>query len=137
CPTIDDRHSERPAAWGDRSATLDRWESLDRAGQQRGVATVNAESGCLTGLDTAGASLQAAVKGAVAKHRKFKVDVPNAVTVAYLIRGIPVPEAIVSAVTLSETQAFATDIAAHIAGAVPEALGVAARAPAPEGAVLS
>src|SRR5215831_10693482 len=83
------------------------------------------------------ASVQAAVKAAVAKHPKFKVDIPNAVTVAYLIRGIPVPEAIASAVTLGETQAFATDIAGHIAGAVPEALGLAARAPAPEGAVLS
>ncbi len=38
-------------------------------------------------------SVQAAVKAAVAKHPKFKIDVPNAVTVSYLIRGIPVPEA--------------------------------------------
>lgn len=73
----------------------------------------------------------------MAKHPKFKVDVPNAVTVAYLIRGIPVPEGILSTVTMGETQAFATDVAAHIAGAHPETLGLAAHAPAPEGAILS
>jgi hypothetical protein len=83
------------------------------------------------------AAVQAAVKAAVAKHPKIRVDVPNAVTFSYVIRGIPVSEAVASTVTLSETQAFATDIAVHIAGALPEALGLAAPAPAPEGAVLS
>jgi hypothetical protein len=83
------------------------------------------------------ASVQAAVKAAVAKHPKFKVDVPNAVTVAYLIRGIPVPDGVVSTVSMGETQAFATEVATHIAGAHPEAFGPAARGPAPEGAVLS
>ncbi len=48
-------------------------------------------------------SVQAAVKATVAKHPKFKLDVPNAVTVSYLIRGIPVPDAILSNVTLGET----------------------------------
>lgn len=81
------------------------------------------------------ASVQAAVKAAVAKHPKFKVDVPNAITVSYLIRGIPVPESILAHVTVGEAQTFATDIATHIAGAHPEALGSAARAP--EGVVLS
>ena len=79
------------------------------------------------------ASVQAAVKAAVAKHPKFKVDVPNAISVSYLIRGIPVAEAILSTVTLAETQAFATDIATHIGGAQPEALASAAR----EGAMIS
>lgn len=83
------------------------------------------------------ASVQSAVKAAVAKNPKFKVDVPNALTVSYLIRGIPVPDAILSTVTISETQAFATDIAAQIAGASPEVLGTAAPGPAPEGAILS
>ena len=83
------------------------------------------------------ASVQAAVKAAVAKHPKFKVDVPNAVTVAYLIRGIPVPEGILSTVTMGETQAFATEVATHIAGAHPEMLEAAARGPAAEGAILS
>jgi hypothetical protein len=45
------------------------------------------------------ASVQAAVKAAVAKHPKFKLDAPTAVAVAYLIRGIPVPEGILSTVT--------------------------------------
>lgn len=80
------------------------------------------------------ASVQAAVKAAVAKHPKFKVDVPNAVTFSYLIRGIPVSEAILSTVTMGETQAFATDVATHIAGAHPEAF---APAPPAEGAILS
>jgi phage tail sheath gpL-like len=82
------------------------------------------------------ASVQAAVKAAVAKHPKFKVEVPNAITVSYLIRGFPVPEAILSAVTVGETQAFATDVAAHVAGAHPEAFG-AVGAPAPEAAIIS
>jgi hypothetical protein len=83
------------------------------------------------------ASVQAAVKAAVTKHPKFKMDVPNAVTVSYLIRGFPVPEAILANVTLGETQAFATEVAAHIAGSTPEAFAAAAHGPAPEGAVLS
>jgi hypothetical protein len=82
------------------------------------------------------ASVQAAVKAAVAKHPKFKVEVPNSLTVSYLIRGIPLPEAILNQVTLGETQAFATDIAAHIAGAHPELLA-AAQAPAADGAIIS
>ncbi|SRR6266403_3471176 len=80
-------------------------------------------------------SVQGAVKAAVAKHPKFKIDAPNAVTVSYLIRGIPVPEAIASAVTMGETQAFAADVAARVASAHPEAFAVAGQAS--EGAVLS
>ena len=83
------------------------------------------------------ASVQAAVKAAVAKHPKFKVDVPNAMTVFYLIRGIPVPEGILSTVTVGETQAFATEIAANIASAQPEAVATAAPGTAPEGVILS
>ena len=82
-------------------------------------------------------SVQAAVKAAVAKHPKFKVEGPHAVTEAYLIRGFPVPENIASAVTIGETQAFAKDVAAHIAGAHPEAVGLTAHGTAPEGAILS
>lgn len=83
------------------------------------------------------ASVQAAVKAAAAKHPKFRVDVPSAVTVSYLIRGIPVPDGILSTVTMSETQAFATDVTTHIAGAHPEALGPALRGAAQDGAILS
>jgi hypothetical protein len=82
------------------------------------------------------ASVQAAVKAAVAKHPKFKVEVPNSLSVAFLIRGFPVPEAILNQVTLGETQAFATDVAAHIAAAQPEVLA-AAHATAAEGAIIS
>jgi hypothetical protein len=82
-------------------------------------------------------SVQAAVKAAVAKHPKFKVEPPHAVTVAFLIRGFPVPESVASAVTLGETQAFAADIAAQIAGAHPEILRTTSPGQAPEGAVIS
>ena len=68
------------------------------------------------------ASVQAAVKAAVANHPKFNLPVPNTISVGYLIRGIPVPDEILSKVTLSETQAFATEIATHIAQAHPDAL---------------
>ena len=81
-------------------------------------------------------SVQSAVKAAVAKHPNFKLETPNAITVSYLIRGIPVPEAILSTVTLGETQAFANDIASHIAGAQPEAMA-AVGGRTPEGAILS
>jgi len=81
-------------------------------------------------------SVQAAVKAAVAKHPKFRVDVPNAVTISYLIRGIPVPEAILAAVTMGEMQAFAADVAAGITSAHPEAFAAAGRS-ASVGAVLS
>lgn len=81
-------------------------------------------------------SVQAAVKAAMAKHPKFKLEVPTAISVSYLIRGIPVPEDIVSKVTLGETQAFATDVASHLGQAHPEAFGVAHPA-GQEGAVLS
>lgn len=82
-------------------------------------------------------SVQAAVKAAVAKHPKFKIDVPQGVTVAFLIRGFPVPDAVVSNATMGETQAFANDVATHIAGAHPEAVAAAPQGQAAEGAVLS
>ena len=81
-------------------------------------------------------SVQAAVKAAAQRHPKFRIDPPPAITVSYLIRGIPVPDAIVSNVTLGETQAFANDVAAHIGGAHPELLA-AAHGPTREGAILS
>jgi hypothetical protein len=83
------------------------------------------------------ASVQTAVKAAMEKHPNFKVEVPNAVTVSYLIRGFPVPEGLLSAMTVKETQALATDIAAHIAQAHPEAFPDAARGAASQGAILS
>ncbi len=83
------------------------------------------------------ASVQAAVKAAVARHPKFKVEPPQAVTVSYLIRGIPISEAILKEATVAETQAFANDIAAGIAGAHPEVFtATAPHAPA-QGAFIS
>jgi hypothetical protein len=81
------------------------------------------------------ASVQAAVKAAVAKHPKFQVPAPNAVSFGYLIRGIPVAEEIVAKVTMAEMQAFASEVAGQIGQAHPEAL--AAGRGTPVGAVLS
>jgi hypothetical protein len=82
-------------------------------------------------------AVQAAVKAAVAKHPKFKIDPPNAVSVYYIIRGIPIPDPLLAQVTMGETQAFANEIAGHVAGALPEAMAADARARGAGGAVLS
>lgn len=59
-------------------------------------------------------TVQAAVKAAVQKHPKFKLETPQSVTFSYLIRGIPVPESMLANVTFAETQAFANEVAAQI-----------------------
>lgn len=82
------------------------------------------------------ASVQAAVKAAMRRHPKFRMDAPKSITSAYLIRGIPVAEKILANVTLAETQAFADDIAAQIGRAHPQVLA-AARGAAGQGAILS
>ena len=71
----------------------------------------NAQSVSLAHFTT---TVQAAVKAAVQKHPKFKLDPPQGVTFSYLIRGIPVPEALLANVTFGETQAFANEVAAQI-----------------------
>src|SRR5262245_56050489 len=81
------------------------------------------------------ASVQAAVRGAVQRHPKFRLDAPQGIAVSYLIRGIPVPDALLAQVTLPEMQGFADDVAAHIAGQHPEAF--AAAGTAPRGAIIS
>ena len=83
------------------------------------------------------ASVQAAVKSAISKHPKFSVQSPQGVTVSYLIRGIPSPEAILKGVTVSETQAFANDVAAGIAGAHPEILSATGPRTPAQGAIIS
>jgi hypothetical protein len=80
-------------------------------------------------------AVQAAVKAAVSKHPKFKIEAPAAITVSYLIRGIPIPEALLSNATIAETQAVADDVAAHISGVFPEALAGPGRKS--EGAIIS
>jgi hypothetical protein len=82
-------------------------------------------------------AVQAAVKAAVQKHPKFKVDTPQGVEFSYLIRGIPVPESILANVTFGETQAFANDIAAHLGGAAGGGLGGARAAGQSQGAIYS
>ena len=81
-------------------------------------------------------SVQAAVKAAVAKHPKLKVEAPNAITISYLIRGIPAPESILANVSLGEMQAFANEVASQIASTHPEALA-AGRGAGAEGAILA
>ena len=68
-------------------------------------------------------AVQAAVKAAVHKHPKFKFEPPHGVAFAYLIRGFPVPEELLTNVTFGETQAFANEVAGHLAeqGGVAEA----------------
>jgi len=51
-PRNDDRHSGRPAAWGDPRTTTRHQRSAAVDDQLAGVATVNAESGCLKPVDT-------------------------------------------------------------------------------------
>ena len=82
-------------------------------------------------------SVQAAVKAAVARHPKFNIQPPQAVTVSYLIRGIPVPDAILKQVTVSEAEAFANDVAGHIAAAHPEAFQAGAPHSPAQGALIS
>jgi hypothetical protein len=81
------------------------------------------------------ASVQTAVKSAMAKHPKFKGDVPNAVSVCYLIRGIPPVIRPGEGVTLGELQAYADDVAANLAQAHPELLSGAGSSG--RGAVIS
>jgi hypothetical protein len=81
-------------------------------------------------------AVEAAVKAAVLKHPKFKIDPPRGITISYLIRGFPVPETVVANVTVGETQAFANEIAAHLANAQPEAL-LAARVEGHQGVIYS
>jgi hypothetical protein len=59
-------------------------------------------------------AVQSAVKAAVKKHPKFKVEPPEGVTFSLLIRGFPVPDSVLANVTFAETQAFANEVAAQI-----------------------
>ena len=60
-------------------------------------------------------------KAAVQKHPKFKVDPPQGVTFSWLIRGFPIPDNLLTTVTMGETQAFANEIAGHLGSAQPGA----------------
>ncbi len=67
-------------------------------------------------------AVHGAVKAAMVKHPKFKFELPQGIEFSYLIRGFPVPEAVLNNVTLAETQAFANEIAGHLSNSQPEAL---------------
>lgn len=71
-------------------------------------------------------AVQSAVKAAVKKHPKFKVEIPQEVSFGYVIRGFPVPPDILNTVTIGEAQAFANDVASHVAAqpAVADAIGL-------------
>jgi hypothetical protein len=60
------------------------------------------------------ATVASAVKAAVIKHPKIKVDPAGPLSLSYLIWGIPVPEPIGAALTMKEVQAFANDVAAKL-----------------------
>ncbi len=82
-------------------------------------------------------AVQSAVTGAIANHPKFStMQAPPGITVSYLIRGIPVPDSLLTKVTLAETQAFADEVATAIGGAHPAAVA-AARGVATGGAMVS
>ena len=74
-------------------------------------------------------AVAAAVKAAVDKHPKIKVDASGGLAASYLIWGIPVPDAIAGTLTVKETQEFANEVAAK--------LGAGLGGPAVEGAVFS
>jgi len=65
------------------------------------------------------AAVEAAVKAAVQKHPKFKLEAAPQLALSYLIWGIPVPEGLAANLTIRETQGFATDIAGQLGGALP------------------
>ena len=68
--------------------------------------------------DKLSSTVAAAVKAAIQKHPKVKVDPGGPLALSYLIWGIPVPDAIGGALTLRETQAFANDVASGLAAGV-------------------
>lgn len=80
-------------------------------------------------------SVQSAVKAAMAKHPKFKVEVPHAITISWLIWGFPPPESLLANATLGEAQAFVNEVAAQIGSVHAEAFSHPN--PGPEGAMLS
>jgi hypothetical protein len=76
-------------------------------------------------------AVESAVKAAVERHPRFRVDVGEGITTGYLIWGIPVPESIAGGASIKETQEFANAVATGLGRAVTEIGGTA------EGAFLS
>jgi len=76
------------------------------------------------------AAVQDAVKAAMEKHPKVKVQ-PSKLAIGHLIWGFPVPDQF-DTLTMRETQAFATDVAAGVSKSLGSAVGAQL-----EGAVFS
>ena len=70
-------------------------------------------------VDKLTATVQAAVKAAIEKHPKVKVDPKSPLRQSYLIWGIPVPDELAATLTIRETQAFATEVASKLGPGVP------------------
>jgi hypothetical protein len=68
-------------------------------------------------VDKLSSTVAAAVKAAVAKHPKVKVDPDGPLSLGYLIWGIPVPDDIAGGLTIREATAFAKDVTAGLGGA--------------------
>jgi hypothetical protein len=66
-------------------------------------------------------SVQSAVKAAMAKHPKFKSELPETISTDFLIWGYPPPDPILAKVTVAEVQAFADEVASGVLSAHPEA----------------
>jgi len=67
------------------------------------------------------AAVQDAVKAAVEKHPKLKVEATT-LSLGHLIWGIPVPEQF-NTLSVRETQAFATDVAAGVSKSLGAGIG--------------
>jgi len=63
-------------------------------------------------------TVAAAVKAAVEKHPKIKVDATGPIAASYLIWGIPVPDQLAASLTIRETQEFANEVASKLGAGV-------------------
>src|SRR5262245_22275652 len=86
--------------------------------QSQEVSVAKATSISVDKLTT---TVQAAVKAALEKHPKVKVDPASPLAASYLIWGIPVPDAIAGALTIRETQQFADEVASKLGPGVQAA----------------
>ena len=68
--------------------------------------------------DKLSSTVASAVKAAIAKHPKVKLDPGSPLALSYLIWGIPVPEALAGNLTIRESQAFANEVASGLATGV-------------------
>ena len=65
------------------------------------------------------ATVAAAVKAALEKHPRVKVEPRSPLALSYLIWGIPVPDEVAGVLSIKESQAFADDVAAQLGAGLP------------------